>query len=146
MTLEAIKSLFHRDLNRLKKEIEAYSDETKMWEVGQAISNSGGNLSLHLVGNLKTYIGNGLAEIGYVRQRDLEFSAKNIPKETLLKQIEETIEVVQDALNKITNDQMDQNLSNSHLGRGNNVCFYSNALTCSFKLSFGANQLSPKIV
>jgi hypothetical protein len=51
------KTIFKRDLNRLKQEIELYPNESQIWKI-QKITNSAGNLCLHLVGNLNTYIGN----------------------------------------------------------------------------------------
>ena len=80
MTIEILKSLYNRDLNKLKIEIESYQNEESLWKIDENISNSGGNLCLHLLGNLNTYIGAELGETGYVRQRDLEFSLKDIPK------------------------------------------------------------------
>lgn len=61
MLLETLKSLFRRDLERLKKEIDSYRDEANIWHVERGIANSAGNLCLHLIGNLNTYIG---AELG----------------------------------------------------------------------------------
>ena len=80
MTLNILRLLYSRDLNRLKVEIEFYQKEESLWKIDKNISNSGGNLCLHLVGNLNTYIGAELGKTGYVRQRDLEFSLKDIPK------------------------------------------------------------------
>ena len=48
---------FNRDLKRLHKEIEAYTDEAVLWQKAEGISNPAGNLCLHLVGNLNEYIG-----------------------------------------------------------------------------------------
>ena len=80
MGIKALKELYERDLKRLKQEIELYRDDTTLWKIENSIKNSGGNLCLHLIGNLKTYIGNGLAQIGYIRQRDLEFSDQNVDR------------------------------------------------------------------
>ena len=106
MMIESIKELYHRDLRRLKQEIELYKDDKTLWKIERSIKNSGGNLCLHIVGNLKTYIGNGLAQIGYVRQRELEFSDKFVDREELYKRIDETIQIVGQGLSKITDDQL----------------------------------------
>ena len=98
----SLTQLFMRDLNKLKVEINSYSNEANLWTVDKAILNSAGNLCLHLVGNLKTYIGANLGNSGYVRHRDLEFSLKNVPRAEMIKQIEETIEVVENTLKKLT--------------------------------------------
>ena len=106
MMIESIKELYHRDLRRLKQEIELYKDDTTLWKTERSIKNSGGNLCLHIVGNLKTYIGNGLAQIGYVRQRDLEFSGKFVDREELYKRIDETIQIVDQGLSKLDDDRL----------------------------------------
>lgn len=102
MLIETIKSLFNRDLNKLKTEIESYQDESKIWAIDKNISNSGGNLCLHLIGNINTYIGAELGKTDYVRDRPLEFSLKNIPKSELIRKIEDTITVVNNTLDILT--------------------------------------------
>lgn len=100
-TIEALKQLFNRDLEKLKQEILAYHDEADLWKIEKGIANSAGNLCLHLVGNLNAYIGAEFAKTGYIRNRDLEFSQKNIPRSELVKMIEDTILVVQNGLNAL---------------------------------------------
>lgn len=106
MLTETLKILFKRDLNKLKKEILAYQDASKLWHFEKGISNSAGNLCLHLIGNLNTYIGLEIGKTNYVRQRDLEFSLKNVPRSELIQKIEETIIIVESALSKLTAQQL----------------------------------------
>jgi Protein of unknown function (DUF1572) len=106
MLVEIFKTLFERDLNKLKVEIELYQNENKIWHFEKGISNSAGNLCLHLIGNLNAYIGVGLAKTNYIRKRDLEFSLKNIPVQELIKKIEETIMVIKNGLNHLSEKQM----------------------------------------
>ena len=106
MLIQTLKLLFRRDLNRLRQEIDAYKDEAKIWYVEKGIANSAGNLCLHLIGNLNTYIGAELGQTDYVRHRELEFSLKDIPKTELLKKIDETILVVDKALDNVTVEQL----------------------------------------
>jgi uncharacterized damage-inducible protein DinB len=102
MLIQTLKILFKRDLTKLKLEIESYQDEQNIWLVQQGISNSGGNLCLHLIGNMNTYIGAGLSKTGYIRDRPLEFSLKNVPRKILIEKIDATIQVVDDALNQLS--------------------------------------------
>ena len=102
MLIETLKSLFNRDLNQLKVEIESYQDESQLWVIDKNISNSGGNLCLHLIGNINTYIGAEIGKTGYIRNRPLEFSLKDIPKSELINKIEQTILVVNKALDSVT--------------------------------------------
>ncbi len=80
MLIPTLKKLFRRDLDKLKQEITLYEDEKKIWLVKKSIANSAGNLCLHLIGNLNTYIGAEIGKTGYTRHRDLEFSQKITPK------------------------------------------------------------------
>ena len=102
MLIETLRLLFNRDLLRLKTEINSYKDESKIWIIENNIANSAGNLCLHLVGNLNDYIGSELGKTNYIRNRELEFSLKNITKKELLDKIETTILVVEESLKKIT--------------------------------------------
>jgi len=106
MLTETVKTLFNRDLNKLKSEIGSYKNEAILWVVDKSIANSAGNLCLHLIGNLNTYIGATLGGSNYIRNRELEFSLKDIPKQELIKMIEATIIVVNETLNKITEEQL----------------------------------------
>jgi uncharacterized damage-inducible protein DinB len=106
MIIETLKILFKRDLNRLKKEVELYNNEDNLWRVEKDISNSAGNLCLHLIGNLNTYIGKEIGEINYTRDRELEFTLKNISRVELQKKIDETILVVSNSLDKLTQEEL----------------------------------------
>jgi hypothetical protein len=106
MLIETLKILFNRDLNKLKFEIESYEYENQMWTVNNDISNSGGNLCLHLIGNLNTYIGAEIGKTGYIRNRPLEFSLKDIPKSELIQKIEDTIIVVNNAFEVLTEEDL----------------------------------------
>ncbi len=106
--IQSLKTLFLRDLNKLRKEIESYNEEGKLWIIDKNISNSAGNLCLHLIGNLNTYIGKELGGTAYIRNRDLEFSQKDIPHAELLTKIDETILVVDKALDTVTEKQLEE--------------------------------------
>lgn len=101
MLIETLKSLFTRDLNRLRNEIELYTKEENLWRVDGQITNSAGNLCLHLVGNLNTYIGKEVGKTGYIRNRELEFSLKNVSRKELLNKIDHTIQVVHKSLDNL---------------------------------------------
>ncbi|MPS74783.1 MAG: DinB family protein [Chryseobacterium sp.] len=116
MMIESLKSLYNRDLNKLKFEIESYKSEKTIWETDKNISNSAGNLCLHLMGNLNTYIGAELGKTGYIRHRDLEFSLKDIPKTELIEKVESTIEVVDSVLNKLSGEDLGKDYPTEALG------------------------------
>ncbi|UII21697.1 DUF1572 family protein [Fulvivirga ligni] len=106
MIIETLKTLFSRDIQKLKYEIEQYQNEENLWLTDAQISNCAGNLCLHLLGNLNYYIGNGLAKTGYIRERDLEFSQKNVPRAELLQKIEAVQKVVNQGLDGLSMDDL----------------------------------------
>jgi hypothetical protein len=106
--IKAFQQLFIRDLNKLKEEIKSYNNEQNIWKIDGKIANTAGNLCLHLVGNLNTYIGKELGGTAYVRNRDLEFSQKDVSQKELIQKVEQTIEVVDQSLAKITDSALEE--------------------------------------
>lgn len=106
MTLPPIATYAHamlvRDLHALRREVEAYPDDASIWAVPDGIANSCGTLVLHLAGNLRTYIGLQMGGVAYERDRPREFSARNLPRAELLRDIDATIAAVNDAMPKLT--------------------------------------------
>ena len=99
MITESLRSLYSRDLNKLKTEIQAYQNDKN-------IANSAGNLVLHLVGNLNHFIGTHLGSTGYVRHRELEFSLKDIPRTELVEKIEETLAMINSVLSQLSEEDL----------------------------------------
>ncbi|WP_299700651.1 DinB family protein [uncultured Pontibacter sp.] len=103
---QEISFIISRDLDRLAEEIRAFKREEDLWKVTGHVTNPAGNLCLHLVGNLNTYVGAILGGSGYVRNREAEFSQKNIPKDDLLHQIQEVKATVTYTLEKLLERQL----------------------------------------
>lgn len=96
----ALIEIYERELRNVIKELKQYPSEKLIWENAEGINNSGGNLTLHLLGNLRHFIGAVMGGTGYVRLRDLEFSEKNIPREHLINNVENLIEEIKETLGK----------------------------------------------
>lgn len=108
MIIESLREVFNRDLHRLSEEINQYKNSQSLWAIEKQITNSAGNLCLHIIGNLNTYIGKEIGKTGYVRNRELEFSAKDIPKKDLLNKITNTIDIVETSLNKLNDNSLSE--------------------------------------
>lgn len=106
MLSHSLTSLFERDLNRVIKELELYHTESNIWLIEKEIANSAGNLVLHLIGNLNTYIGKEIGGTAYVRNRELEFSLKDIPRQEMIVQLKATIEVIKSSMNTLTDEDV----------------------------------------
>ena len=96
--LPELAGIFQKQLEQLEKEIELYQEEF-LWAIKPGVTNSGGNLALHLVGNLNHFVGAILGNTGYVRNRENEFNAKNLSSAELIGIIQETRKMVIDVLN-----------------------------------------------
>ena len=123
MTNEFAK-LFDRDLNRLKKEIESYQDEATLWQKVEGISNSAGNLCLHLIGNLNEYIGRILGNNPYQRNRPLEFSATGVPKAELGEMLEDVHKKVVKTLEEMPLERLGETYPEEVLGYPMTVSFF----------------------
>jgi len=99
--INTLSKLFLRDLEKLKTEISSFKDEKNLWKISGEIKNSAGNLCLHLCGNLQHFIGSVLGNSGYIRNRDAEFSRKDIPLKELVDEIELTMKVVEKTLKNL---------------------------------------------
>lgn len=108
MTVEILKTLFNTDLDKLKLEIDSYNNESNIWHIERSILNSGGNLCLHLIGNLNTYIGAQIGKTNYIRDRELEFSNKFVPRITLIAQIDATITMINKTLDQLIDEDLKQ--------------------------------------
>lgn len=109
MLKKALVEIFERELDKLAKEIDSYADENKLWETSGEVSNSGGNLCLHLLGNLNHFIGAVLGDTGYTRNRESEFSSKNVTRENLIAEIEKTKDAVLQTLSALPEERFEQN-------------------------------------
>lgn len=106
MLIPILKKLFLRDLEKLKTELELYNHEQNIWLVDKQITNTAGNLCLHLIGNLNAYIGAELGKTGYIRNRPLEFSSGPIPRAELLKGINDTAQMITATFDQLTEAQL----------------------------------------
>jgi uncharacterized damage-inducible protein DinB len=98
MNTKELNLLFQRDLTRLQEELQAYQNEENLWKVDGEIANSGGNLALHLIGNLRQFIAADLGGFGYERNREQEFVATGKSRTALLEELDLVKEQVEKSL------------------------------------------------
>ena len=85
---------------QLHKWVDPLSSE-QFWRNPYPYGNSVGHLVLHLTGNLNYYVGARVAETGYVRDRNREFTDKHPPsKEEALRRFDSTIALVVSTIQK----------------------------------------------
>jgi hypothetical protein len=81
---KTIQQLLHRELAAVRRTVEAYPDDKSLWVELKGLPNTGGNLALHIAGNLQHFFGARLGNTGFVRDRDAEFARRNVPRAQLL--------------------------------------------------------------
>ncbi|HEX2722758.1 MAG TPA: DinB family protein [Gemmatimonadaceae bacterium] len=96
-----------RELRTLQGEIDAYPDDESLWLTPAGISNSAGNLVLHLAGNLRHFVGSTLGGSRYTRNRDAEFATRGVSRAQLRAEVEATIKDVDEALSQLDTSGID---------------------------------------
>lgn len=100
MEITWLSALLIRELRTLRRELEAYPNESDLWVTTPAIPNSAGTLTLHLCGNLQHFVGAVLGHTGYVRQREAEFLTRDVPRTELFAAIDATLAAIDATLNE----------------------------------------------
>jgi uncharacterized damage-inducible protein DinB len=95
---------FENYLNQLVLELESFPSEESIWQVPAGIANSPGNLALHITGNLNHFIGAILGKTGYIRERELEFSRKNVARKDLIAGLRDAQSVVVRVLSPLSSE------------------------------------------
>ncbi len=103
-----LAALFRRDLTRLAQELRAFPDDGALWTKPPGISNSIGNLVLHLNGNLREYIGRQLGGVPYTRQRDLEFSQTGLTLEDLCARVEPLATLIPEIVARLSDAELNR--------------------------------------
>lgn len=103
-----LSDFYERDIRKLMEEVNLFRDDQNLWKTQGAVKNSCGNLVLHIAGGLNYFIGEGLAQTGYVRNRELEFSKKEVDKQELISQLEELIPLISKTVSSLTPEQMEK--------------------------------------
>lgn len=140
MSKTTFAEFFERDLTALHKEIGLYNQENNLWIISDNISNSAGNLCLHLIGNLNHFIGAILGKTGYIRDREKEFSNKHVPRTELLASIEKTKLMVGRILHDLSTEQYNSLYPIEFLGK--NLMTDHMLLQLSTHLSYHLGQIN----
>ncbi len=123
MDISILISLYHFELDNLHKEISSYTNDADLWKKREGISNSGGNLCLHVTGSIQHFLGATLGDTGYVRDRDGEFTTTGLSKEALLNEITTAKNVVTEVLGKMSQNDLDNPFPFEFMGK-QSTAFY----------------------
>lgn len=103
-----------RDIDKTIAEIEAFELEADLWKIQGNITNSAGNLALHLAGNLQHFIGHFIGQTGYIRNRPYEFSARNVPRTEVVQELRNARSVVETVLGNLTPEDWQRTFPGDH--------------------------------
>lgn len=101
-----IADLYERDLGKLSKEITLYKNEEDLWKAKEGIINPGGNLAVHIIGSVNHFVGSVLGKTGYVRDREAEFSVKDVPRDKILTDIEDAKKLAVKVISELSEEDM----------------------------------------
>lgn len=93
-----LTALFSRDLERVAQEVAAFPSDEALWQTKSGVTNSAGNLALHLEGNIREYIGRQIGGIAYTRERPFEFSATGLSRAEVAARIDAVRRIIAPAL------------------------------------------------
>lgn len=93
--------LFDRDLAVLEREVSLYPDDAALWKEVPGQPTLGGNLALHLAGNLRHFVGSVLGGSGYIRHREAEFEQRGLSRQAVIAETRLARAEVSNALAKL---------------------------------------------
>jgi hypothetical protein len=106
VVLSVLQAVLLRELAAVRRTVEAYPDNASLWAERPGLPNAGGTLVLHLAGNLQHYLGAVLGRSGYQRDRDAEFSRREVPRTALLGEIEAAREAIERGMAGVTEEAL----------------------------------------
>ncbi len=101
-------------VNDAIREVERYGEQLlgllsevpdeMLWQKPDVLPNSIGAIARHLAGNLNHYLGAGILQNGYQREREQEFHASPIPRNALITDLKMALDVARSAVATINED------------------------------------------
>jgi uncharacterized damage-inducible protein DinB len=95
-----------RELQAFIREIEAFPSDDSVWHTRRGVTNSAGNLALHVCGNLQDFVGRVLGGTSYVRNREQEFVQREGTRAGIVAELNATIDVIKAALPEVTDETL----------------------------------------
>lgn len=117
MLAHELSALYARDLTRLIQQLNAFPDTATLWQTRAGITNSAGNLALHLEGNLREFIGRLLGHLDYQRDRPREFSDSGIEQAELIARLTAVRDEIPPVIARLTEEQLDADFPQVYVGR-----------------------------
>ena len=102
------RTVLLRDLNGLEREVALYPDDATLWATRDGVANSGGNLALHVAGNIRHFIGHEMGGLAYRRDRDDEFGRRGASRQAVIDEVRRAVAAVNDVLPRLGDEQLEK--------------------------------------
>jgi hypothetical protein len=89
--IESINRIMIRELQGLKSELLAYQNQGDIWRSVPGLPNTAGTIALHVAGSLQHFVGAQLGDSGFVRDREAEFSRRDVSVAEIVGELDQTI-------------------------------------------------------
>lgn len=114
---------YRNNLDQTIREVEAFNGAETLWQTVPGVLNPAGNLALHLAGNLETFIGAVLGNTGYVRDREAEFTLRDIPAAEVVRRLQLAKSAVESTLTGLSDDSLTEPYPSDKFGEGKTTGF-----------------------
>jgi len=111
-----IEMMLLRELEGFEREVSLYPDDETLWKTLPGVTNSTGNLAMHVAGNLQHYVGTVLGGKGYVRNRDAEFARRSGTRDHVVAELRKASAVVRDVLPRVSEETLAGEFPESVMG------------------------------
>lgn len=108
--------LLTRELEGFKRELALFPDDESVWKTVPGVTNSAGNLALHVAGGLQYLVGALLGGTGYVRNREMEFARRSGSRSELVAELDKAAAVVREVLPRLTESALTADLPEQVMG------------------------------
>ncbi len=106
--LDHVRVMLVRDLATFAREVALFPDDEALWRALPGVTNSCGNLALHVAGNLQHFVGARLGGTHYVRDRNREFSQASGTRTDVIAELERTGAIVDETLGELDAARLDE--------------------------------------
>lgn len=103
-----LQTFLVRELDAFEREVEMFPDDLLVWKTLPGVTNSAGNLALHVSGNLQYYIGRVLGGTSYVRDREVEFSRTSGSRADVIGELRAARAAVERVLPTLSESRLEQ--------------------------------------
>ena len=104
--IDHLHELLVLNLKAFTREVESCPSDAALWAAGPGVTNTVGNLALHVAGNLQFFVGGLLGGSGYVRDRDREFSQRSGTRAEVAQELGRALQAVERVLPGLTEDEL----------------------------------------